>query len=216
MLSKVTRSFLLSCIILISLACLFFWFYWPEVSSFLTPFVTFTLSFLKPFFSFYLVLVYMLLISGLTILLAVFVSLHLLLILVAFFGFLLAFVLGDLALISYLINNRLKAFYNPMYRVLRLAVLFLAGAIVLEGIGWGDMLDWWLSKGGLNEQEIMNRLIDFIWSRIPLKNWGLLILFLAYASLFFAKLRGWIKELGLTLGSVLLFGFVGYGLIFLF
>ena len=184
---------------------------WAGVSSLWNLIIT--------FLSFYFVLVYMLLIAVFMILVALFVFFPFLMILGAFLGFFLAFVLGSGTLISYFINkksHRIPTLYNLIYRLLGLSTVFLALGIGMEALGWNRFLDWWLSKGGLNEQETVEMLVEFFWSLIPLQNWGLFITFLSYALLLFTKFRGWIKDFSVVVGSVLLFIFMlfSYGLIF--
>ena len=117
-------------------------------------------------------------------------STHVLTITMSYSFFFLAFVLGDMALISYLINKKeplsfVKKMFNPIYRSIQWGVVFLAGGTILGGI-WADY-SW-----------------GRFWGWDPKESWALISL-LAYLALLHGKLIGWISAFNLALCSVLMF-----------
>ena len=117
-------------------------------------------------------------------------STHVLVITMSYSFFFLAFVLGDMALISYLTNKKdplssVKKLYNPIYRSIQWGVVFLAGGTILGGI-WADY-SW-----------------GRFWGWDPKESWALVSL-LAYLVLLHGKLAGWVKVFGMAVGSVMMF-----------
>ena len=115
-------------------------------------------------------------------------STHVLTITMSYSFFFLAFVLGDMALISFLINKNdsfIKKMYQPIYRLIQWGLIFLAGGTILGAI-WADY-SW-----------------GRFWGWDPKESWAL-ITFLAYLALLHGKLVGWIKAFNMALLSVLLF-----------
>ena len=115
---------------------------------------------------------------------------HVLTITVSYSFFFLAFVLGDMALISYLTNKRdslsfVQKMFQPIYRSIQWGVVFLAGGTILGGI-WADY-SW-----------------GRFWGWDPKESWALISL-LAYLALLHGKLIGWVSAFNLALFSVLIF-----------
>ena len=115
---------------------------------------------------------------------------HVLIITMSYSFFFLAFVLGDMALISYLANKThplslVDKMFNPIYRSVQWGVVFLAGGTILGGI-WADY-SW-----------------GRFWGWDPKESWALISL-LAYLALLHGRLVGWIKSFGLAIGSVMMF-----------
>ena len=117
-------------------------------------------------------------------------STHVLIITMSYSFFFLAFVLGDMALVSYLINKSqpldlIKKMYNPIYRSIQWGVVFLAGGTILGGI-WADY-SW-----------------GRFWGWDPKESWALVSL-LAYLALLHGRLTKWINPFGMAIGSVMMF-----------
>ncbi len=115
---------------------------------------------------------------------------HVLVITMSYSFFFLAFVLGDIALISYLTNKSqpmtlIKKMYTPIYRTIQWGVVFLAGGTILGGV-WADY-SW-----------------GRFWGWDPKESWALVSL-LAYLALLHGKLVGWIQPFGMAIGSVMMF-----------
>ena len=115
---------------------------------------------------------------------------HVLTITMSYSFFFLAFVLGDMALISFLLNKKeplgfAQKMFNPIYRSIQWGVVFLAGGTILGGI-WADY-SW-----------------GRFWGWDPKESWALISL-LAYLALLHGKLIGWISAFNLALCSVLMF-----------
>ena len=115
---------------------------------------------------------------------------HVLIITMSYSFFFLAFVLGDMALISYLIKRNqamdlVNKLYHPIYRSIQWGVVFLAGGTILGGI-WADY-SW-----------------GRFWGWDPKESWALISL-LAYLAVLHGRLIGWIKAFGMALSSVLMF-----------
>ena len=118
---------------------------------------------------------------------------HVLIITMSYSFFFLAFVLGDMALLSYFFKPSqskrfLNKMYSPIYRSLQWGVVFLAGGTILGGV-WADY-SW-----------------GRFWGWDPKESWALVSL-LAYLALLHGRLLGWIKSFGMALGAVLMFFFV--------
>ena len=115
---------------------------------------------------------------------------HVLTITVSYSFFFLAFVLGDIALIFYLLNKSEPMSFvykmnHPIYRSIQWGVVFLAGGTILGAI-WADY-SW-----------------GRFWAWDPKESWALVSL-LAYLALLHSKLIGWIRPFGLALGAVIMF-----------
>ncbi|MCY4321266.1 MAG: cytochrome c biogenesis protein CcsA [Bdellovibrionaceae bacterium] len=115
---------------------------------------------------------------------------HVLTITMSYSFFFLAFVLGDIALISYLINKKeplgfVEKMSQAIYRSIQWGVVFLAGGTILGGI-WADY-SW-----------------GRFWGWDPKESWALISL-LAYLALLHGKLIGWVSAFNLSLFSVLIF-----------
>ena len=117
-------------------------------------------------------------------------STHVLVITMSYSFFFLAFVLGDMALVSYLTNKSrdlksVRKMYNLIYRSIQWGVVFLAGGTILGGI-WADY-SW-----------------GRFWGWDPKESWALVSL-LAYLALLHGKIVGWIGPFGMAVGSVMMF-----------
>ena len=115
---------------------------------------------------------------------------HVLTITMSYSFFFLAFVLGDMALISYLINKKepldfVKKMFKPIYRSIQWGVVFLASGTILGGI-WADY-SW-----------------GRFWGWDPKESWALISL-LVYLALLHGKLIGWITPFNMAVCSVLMF-----------
>ena len=115
---------------------------------------------------------------------------HVLTITMSYSFFFLAFVLGDMVLISYLLKKQkpldfAKKMFKPIYRLIQWGVVFLAGGTILGGI-WADY-SW-----------------GRFWGWDPKESWALICL-LAYLALLHGKLIGWVSAFNLALFSVLIF-----------
>ena len=115
-------------------------------------------------------------------------STHVLTITMSYSFFFLAFVLGDMALISFLIHKQdgfAQKMYQPIYRLIQWGLIFLASGTILGAI-WADY-SW-----------------GRFWGWDPKESWALISL-LAYLALLHGKLIGWIKAFNMSLLAVLLF-----------
>ena len=115
---------------------------------------------------------------------------HVLTITMSYSFFFLAFVLGDMALISYLFAKKdalsfVQKMSKPIYRSIQWGVVFLAGGTILGGI-WADY-SW-----------------GRFWGWDPKESWALISL-LAYLALLHGKLIGWVSAFNLAVCSVLIF-----------
>ncbi len=115
---------------------------------------------------------------------------HVLVITMSYSFFFLAFVLGDMALISFLARSSqplkmAEQTFHPIYRSIQWGVVFLAGGVILGGI-WADY-SW-----------------GRFWGWDPKESWALISL-LAYLALLHARLAQWIKAFGLAVGAVMMF-----------
>lgn len=115
---------------------------------------------------------------------------HVLTITMSYSFFFLAFVLGDIAVISYLTNKN-KPFalthkmFSPIYRSIQWGVVLLAAGTILGGI-WADY-SW-----------------GRFWGWDPKESWALVTL-LAYLALLHGRLVNWIGPFGMAIGSVMMF-----------
>lgn len=119
-------------------------------------------------------------------------STHVVIITMSYAFFFLAFVLGDISLLSYLIykpstnlQQSFKTMNYSIYRSLQWGIVLLAGGTILGAI-WAD-LSW-----------------GRFWAWDPKESWALISL-LAYLALLHAKLVGWLLDFGMAMGAVLMF-----------
>lgn len=131
-------------------------------------------------------------------------STHVLVITMSYSFFFLAFVLGDMALVSFLAQKKqggmafVRKMSAPIYRCLQWGITLLAAGTILGAI-WADY-SW-----------------GRFWGWDPKESWALVSL-LAYLALLHGRLAGWIREMGMAIGSVLMFFLVimaWYGVNFL-
>ena len=117
-------------------------------------------------------------------------STHVLVITMSYSFFFLAFVLGDMALLSYVVRKKegmgfMKKMNLPIYRSLQWGVALLAAGTALGAI-WADY-SW-----------------GRFWGWDPKESWALVSL-LGYLALLHGRLVGWIQDMGMALGAVLMF-----------
>ncbi len=113
---------------------------------------------------------------------------HVLVITMSYSFFFLAFVLGDMVLISSLFKNQpdwSQKIFPSIYRSIQWGVVFLAGGTVLGGI-WADY-SW-----------------GRFWGWDPKESWALVSL-LSYLSLLHGRLVAWIGPFGMAVGAVMMF-----------
>ena len=117
-------------------------------------------------------------------------STHVLIITMSYAFFFVAFVLADMALVSFLLNkkrgeNFINQMSRPLYRLLQWGVAGLALGTVLGAV-WADY-SW-----------------GRFWGWDPKESWALITL-LGYVALLHARMTGWVRAFGLTVGSLALF-----------
>ena len=117
-------------------------------------------------------------------------STHVLVITMSYSFFFLAFVLGDMALLSYIARKEggmafVRKMSAPIYRSLQWGVALLAAGTVLGAI-WADY-SW-----------------GRFWGWDPKESWALVSL-LGYLALLHGRLAGWIRDMGMAVGAVLMF-----------
>ena len=115
---------------------------------------------------------------------------HVLIITVSYSFFFLAFVLGDMALVAWLVRKGkdmgfIHKMSHPIYRCMQWGVVCLAAGTILGGI-WADY-SW-----------------GRFWGWDPKESWALISL-LSYLALLHGKLIGWIKPFGMAVGAVGMF-----------
>ena len=115
---------------------------------------------------------------------------HVLTITMSYSFFFLAFVLGDMILIYYLLQPKkalsfAKKMYQPTYRLIQWGVVFLTGGTLLGAV-WADY-SW-----------------GRFWGWDPKESWALISL-LAYLAILHGKLIGWITPLRMAISVVLMF-----------
>ena len=120
-------------------------------------------------------------------------STHVVIIVISYSAFFLAFVLGDINLIHFARNpkkwaKRIKSINDSIYRAIQIGVLLLAIGIVLGGI-WADY-SW-----------------GRFWGWDPKETWALIAL-LGYIAVLHARLVGWVKSFGLSASAVAVFSLV--------
>lgn len=118
---------------------------------------------------------------------------HVMTISISYAAFFLAFMLGDLALIYYVVNpeanrDRLKGLVSAIYRSIQIGVAFLAPGIILGGV-WADY-SW-----------------GRFWGWDPKETWALIVL-LGYLAVLHGRLTSWIKDFGLVVCAVVTFSLV--------
>ncbi len=118
---------------------------------------------------------------------------HVLIITVSYAAFFLAFALGDLLLVYFLIDEKkyaqkIAAGAHSIYRSIQIGIVLLAAGIILGGI-WADY-SW-----------------GRFWGWDPKETWALIAL-LGYVALLHAKLVGLVRSFGLAAGSILAFALV--------
>jgi cytochrome c-type biogenesis protein CcsB len=118
---------------------------------------------------------------------------HVMTITLSYAAFFLAFGLGDIALVHYLMgekNNsaRIKVLAGTIYRIIQVGVVLLAAGTILGGV-WADY-SW-----------------GRFWGWDPKETWAFIAL-MGYVALLHARIAGWARDLGLIAGSVVSFSLV--------
>lgn len=120
-------------------------------------------------------------------------TVHVLTITISYAAFFLAFILGDIALSFYLINEKkysthLASLRDAIYRSIQVGVVLLGAGTILGGV-WADY-SW-----------------GRFWGWDPKETWAL-IAFLGYIAILHGRIAGWIKPFGFVLWSVISFALV--------
>ncbi len=120
-------------------------------------------------------------------------TVHVLTITISYGAYFLAFILGDIALTFYLINEKkyssqIAALRDAIYRSIQIGTVLLGAGTILGGV-WADY-SW-----------------GRFWGWDPKETWAL-IAFLGYIAILHGRLAGWIKPFGFVLWSVLSFALV--------
>jgi ABC-type transport system involved in cytochrome c biogenesis permease subunit len=118
---------------------------------------------------------------------------HVMTITISYAAFLLAFGLGDLGLIYYILGedkhaDKIQKITTGIYRAMQIGVAFLAPGIILGGI-WADY-SW-----------------GRFWGWDPKETWALIAL-LGYIAVLHARLVGWLKNFGMIASGVITFSLV--------
>lgn len=118
---------------------------------------------------------------------------HVMTITISYAAFLLAFGLGDLGLIYYILGeekhaDKIQKITTGVYRAMQIGVAFLAPGILLGGI-WADY-SW-----------------GRFWGWDPKETWALIAL-LGYIVVLHARLVGWLKNFGMIASGVITFSLV--------
>jgi cytochrome c-type biogenesis protein CcsB len=118
---------------------------------------------------------------------------HVMTIAISYAAFLLAFGLGDIGLIYYVIdakkyNEQIQKIVTGVYRAMQIGVAFLTPGIILGGI-WAD--------------ESWGR----FWGWDPKETWALIVL-LGYIVILHARIIGWLKNFGMLASGVITFSLV--------
>jgi cytochrome c-type biogenesis protein CcsB len=118
---------------------------------------------------------------------------HVMTICISYAAFLLAFGLGDLGLIYFVINEekhaeKIQQITTGVYRAMQIGVAFLAPGIILGGV-WADY-SW-----------------GRFWGWDPKETWALIAL-LGYIVVLHARLVGWLKNFGMIASGVITFSLV--------
>lgn len=118
---------------------------------------------------------------------------HVMTITISYAAFLLAFGLGDLGLIYFILDenkhdDKVKKITTGVYRAMQIGVAFLAPGIILGGV-WADY-SW-----------------GRFWGWDPKETWALIAL-LGYIIVLHARLVGWLKNFGMLSAGVITFNLV--------
>ncbi|MBC7419466.1 MAG: cytochrome c biogenesis protein CcsA [Bdellovibrio sp.] len=118
---------------------------------------------------------------------------HVMTITISYAAFLLAFGLGDLGMIYYVIDpikheDKIQKITTGVYRAMQIGVAFLAPGIILGGV-WADY-SW-----------------GRFWGWDPKETWALIVL-LGYIIVLHARLVGWLKNFGMLASGVITFSLV--------
>lgn len=118
---------------------------------------------------------------------------HVMTITISYAAFLLAFGLGDLGMIYYVIDDKkhadkIQKITTGVYRAMQIGVAFLAPGIILGGV-WADY-SW-----------------GRFWGWDPKETWALIVL-LGYIIVLHARLVGWLKNFGMLASAVITFSLV--------
>lgn len=118
---------------------------------------------------------------------------HVMTIAISYAAFLLAFGLGDIGLIYYVIdakkyNDQIQKIVTGVYRSMQIGVAFLTPGIILGGV-WAD--------------ESWGR----FWGWDPKETWALIVL-LGYIVILHARIIGWLKNFGMLASGVITFSLV--------
>ncbi len=120
-------------------------------------------------------------------------STHVTIIVISYAAFFLAFVLGDINLIYFILDpkkwaKQIKTINDSIYRAIQIGILLLGIGIVLGGV-WADY-SW-----------------GRFWGWDPKETWALIAL-LGYLAVFHARLVGWVKQFGMSAAAVTSFSLV--------
>lgn len=118
---------------------------------------------------------------------------HVMTIAISYAAFLLAFGLGDIGLIYYVLDankyhDQIQKIVTGVYRAMQIGVAFLTPGIILGGV-WAD--------------ESWGR----FWGWDPKETWALIVL-LGYIVILHARLIGWLKNFGMLASAVITFSLV--------
>jgi cytochrome c-type biogenesis protein CcsB len=118
---------------------------------------------------------------------------HVMTISISYAAFFLAFGLGDLGLIYYIIDSekyreQIKNISTAVYRSMQIGVAFLAPGIILGGV-WADY-SW-----------------GRFWGWDPKETWALIVL-LGYIIVLHAKLVNWLQNFGMLVSAIITFNLV--------
>lgn len=120
-------------------------------------------------------------------------TVHVLTITISYAAFFLAFILGDIALSFYLLDEKkysahLTSLRDAIYRSIQVGVVLLGAGTILGGV-WADY-SW-----------------GRFWGWDPKETWAL-IAFLGYIAILHGRMTNWIKPFGFVMWSVLAFSLV--------
>lgn len=120
-------------------------------------------------------------------------TIHVMTITISYAAFFLAFGLGDIGVIYYLINEKkyqkqIKAISMSIYRCMQIGVAFLAPGIILGGI-WADY-SW-----------------GRFWGWDPKETWALIAL-LGYLAVLHARYAGMVRDFGMIVSAIVTFSLV--------
>lgn len=120
-------------------------------------------------------------------------TVHVLTITISYAAFFLAFILGDIALTFYLLNeekykSQINSIRDAIYRSIQVGTVLLGAGTILGGV-WADY-SW-----------------GRFWGWDPKETWAL-IAFLGYIAILHGRIAGWIKPFGFVMWSVISFSLV--------